>query len=322
MASRSQQSFMDRILRRAQKATTDADLEQLKDEMEGKVPPDLMNKDDGDMDDDKDNDGIHMHVHLPNGSDNGNGNGPPPMEKDQDPDLPGGDIADLAARLAALEQKVAELMDGDEGEVELQNPGDAQDAKRYIMRRGSRLKSHDEEEIPIPERLKDMIGETDLPGLEDLDARTELVISNRDSAPQEMLWQDTMAKGEIIVPGIRIPTFDSRVKPTVTAQRLCSFRRQTLDKALEEAEARDVMSGLVGLKTRDQIRSLGCDTLKMAFEATANALAANRNNGIVRSSVADSLPGYRAPRSGPPSLSEMNRRNREVWKTGDFKPIQ
>jgi hypothetical protein len=62
------QSFMDRILRRAQKATSDADLEQLKDEMEGKVPSDLMNKDDGDMDDDKDNDGIHMHVHLPNGS--------------------------------------------------------------------------------------------------------------------------------------------------------------------------------------------------------------------------------------------------------------
>jgi hypothetical protein len=315
------QSFMDRILRRAQKATSDADLEQLKDEMEGKVPSDLMNKDDGDMDDDKDNDGIHMHVHLPNGS---NGNGAveekkDDMNNDQDPDLPGGDIADLAARLAALEQKVAELLDGDEGEVELQNPGDAQDAKRYIMRRGSRLgKARDEEEIPIPERLKEMIGETDLPGLEDLDARTELVVS-RDSASQEMLWQDAMAKGEIIVPGIRIPTFDSRVKPTVTAQRLCSFRRQTMDAAFDSSEARDVLAGLVNLKTRDQVKTLSCDTLKMAFEATANALAANRNSGIVRSSVADSVPQFRKP--GPPSLAQIQRNNREAWKTGDFKPV-
>jgi hypothetical protein len=322
MAS-SQQSFMDRILRRAQKATSDADLEMLKDEMEGKVPPDLMNKDNGMDDDDNGNDGIHMHVHLPNGNgDNGKDAAPmaDPMV-DQDPDLPGGDIADLAARLAALEQKVAELMDGDEGEVELQNPGDAQDAKRYIMRRGSRLKAHDEEEIPIPERLKDMIGETDIPGLEDLNARTELVVS-RDSASQETIWQDAMAKGEIIIPGIRIPTFDSRVKPTVTAQRLCSFRRQTLDAALEHAESREVLEGLVGIKTRDQVRSLACETLKMAFEATANAMAANRNNGIVRSSVADSLPGYRtAARSGPPSLAEMNRTNRNTWKSGDFKPV-
>jgi uncharacterized protein len=318
------QSFMDRILRRARMATSDADLNMLKDEMEGKVPPDLMNGND-DMDDDG-NDGIHMHVHLP-----GNGNGAAadvPGEEDlmQDqgePDLPGGDIADLAARLAALEQKVAELLDGDEGEVELQNPGDAQDAKRYIMRRGSRLKAHDEEEIPIPERLKEMIGETDLPGLEDLDARTALVISkSNDSVNQEMLWQDTMAKGEIIVPGIRIPTFDSRVKATTTAQRLCSFRRQTLDAALDIPEASDVLAGLVGVKTKDHVKSLPCETLKVAFETTANMLAHNRNNGIVRSSVADSLPGYRhAPQNGSSTLSEIQRRNREAWKTGEFKPI-
>ena len=297
-------------------------VDMLKDEMEGKVPPDLMNGDAGnDMDDDG-NDGIHMHVHLPNGS-NGGGNGEakPMMEDQGEPDLPGGDIADLAARLAALEQKVAELMDGDEGEVELQNPGDAKDAKRYIMRRGSRLKAHDEEEIPVPERLKDMIGETDLPGVEDLDARTEKT-GTGDSVPQELLWQETMTKGEIIVPGIRIPTFDSRVKPTTTAQRLCSFRRQTLDAALEIEESRDVLAGLVGIKTKDQVKTLACDTLKMAFEATANALANNRNNGIVRSSVADSLPGYRPnPRGGAASLGEIQRRNREAWKTGEFKPI-
>lgn len=328
--AQSSQSFMDRILRRARSATSDADLQQIKDEMEGKVPPDLMNAGDDDLGgsdmDDTDQNGIHMHVHLPNGGANGNGNGgdmnggggeaPPMMEQDQgEPDLPGGDIADLAARLAALEQKVSELMDGDESEVELQNPGDAQDAKRYIMRRGSRLaKAHDEgPEIPTPERQTEIIGETDLPGLQNL---------TQDSMPMELLWTDTMAKGEIIVPGIRIPTFDGRVQAGVTAQRLCSFRRQTLDAALDSSEAREILSGLVGIKTKDQVKTLPCDTLKMAFEATANSMGAQRNNGFVRSSVTDSLQlAQPAHRVGPPSIGEIQRRNREAWKTGEFKPI-
>jgi hypothetical protein len=315
------QSFMDKILRRARSATSDADLEMLKDEMEGKVPPDLMNGEENNMDDDQN--GIHMHVHLPNG--NGNGGGEPPKPDDgaltiqhgQDqgePDLPGGDIADLAARLAALEQKVSELMDGDESEVELQNPGDIQDAKRYIMRRGSRLKAHDDETIPVPEREPEIIGETDLPGLQNLTS---------DSVPMELLWQDTMAKGEIIVPGIRIPTFDSRVKAGITAQRLCSFRRQTLDAALDSAEAKEILSGLVGVKTKDQVKTLPCDTLKMAFETTANVMGAQRNNGFIRSSVTDSLPnrGGQQNHNGPMTLGEIQRRNREAWKSGDFKPI-
>jgi hypothetical protein len=235
------------------------------------------------------------------------------MEQDQgEPDLPGGDIADLAARLAALEQKVAELMDGDEGEVELQNPGDAQDAKRYIMRRGSRLKARDEDLYPTPERKPDMIGETDLPGLQNL---------TQDSVPLEMLWQDTMAKGEIIVPGIRIPTFDARTQAGVTAKRLCSFRRVTLDAALDSSEAKEVLNNLVGIKTKDQIKTLPCDMLKMAFETTANTLGSKRNDGFVRSSVTDSLPSKPAQHIGVPSLGEIQRRNREAWKTGEFKPI-
>jgi len=320
-----QQSFMDRILRRARSATSDADLDALKDEMEGKVPPDLMNAGDngGDMDD-TDQNGIHMHVHLPNGGANGNGAG-----DNQDGTLniqhgengngngEGGDgdpVAALSARVDALEAQLSQLMDGDESEVELQNPGDAQDAKRYIMRRGSRLaKAHDDETIPVPERKPEMIGETDLPGLQDL---------TQDSVPLELLWQDTMAKGEIIVPGIRIPTFDSRTKAGVTAQRLCSFRRQTLDAALDSTEAKEILSGLVGVKTKDQVKTLHCDTLKMAFEATANAMGAQRNNGFIRSSVADSLPGAKTKQNGGmPTLGEIQRRNREAWKTGEFKPI-
>jgi hypothetical protein len=316
------QSFMDKILRRARSATSDADLEELKGEMEGKVPPDLMNGEGNggdDMDDDTDQNGIHMHVHLPNGGANGNGGGEKsddgPLTIQHDPDDEGdmGGGGDLEARVAALEAQIAQLMDGDESEVELQNPGDAQDAKRYIMRRGSRLKAHDDETIPVPERDPEIIGETDLPGLQGL---------TQDSVPLELLWQDTMAKGEIIVPGIRIPTFDARVKAGITAQRLCSFRRQTLDAAMDVGEAHEILSGLIGVKTKDQVKTLPCDTLKMAFEATANAIGMQRNNGFVRSSVGDSLSLPRPNNTGGvPSLGEIQRRNREAWKTGEFKPV-
>jgi hypothetical protein len=320
-------SFMDTILRRARKATSDADLEQLKDEMEGKVPPDLMNENGDDMNGDGDDDkGIHMHVHLPNGNGNGNGDNGDGKDGDltlkhegDDPDggdMNGGGGGDLEARVQALEEQLAQLMDGGEDEVELQNPGDAQDAKRYIMRRGKMLKAHDDETIPVPEREPEIIGETDLPGIEDLDAR----MSTGDSMRQEVLWQDTMAKGEIIVPGIRIPTFDSKVKMGVTAQRLCSFRRMTLDTALNHEASRTIMADLVGLKTRDQLRKLTCDTLKMAFEATANAMGAERNNNFVRSAVGDtSHVNQPAKPLGALTISEIQRRNREAWATGEFR---
>jgi len=338
-------SWLDHILSRARSARSDAELEEVKRDLEGELPPSLTGHRTSDgLSIGTGEDGTHLHLHL--GGSGGQGGGampgmtgdePPPnattaVTPPNDPNSAGGDVntrvAALEAAVATLTQQVADLTGGDKEdgeEVELQDP-ETKDARSYIMRRRRRV--GDENDIPTPGRNPDMIYETDLPGIEDLDGRRARSgesggIGDRrsvgDSFAMEHVWQDTIAKGEIIVPGIRVPTFDGRVNPQITAKRLCSFRRQTMDAAIASDTTKQLVESLTNFKTRDHIRNLRCDTLKLAFDVVAGAVGGNRNQGMVRTSVGDRAGGRPAQTNGTPSIAEINRRNREAWKTGEYR---
>ena len=276
----------------------------------------------------------HIHLHMGKGEEggggmdqapmNGNGGGsPPPAAGDP---AGGTDIAQLAARLAALEEQVQALM-GDasnEEEVELEDP-DTQDARRFKMRRRDAMRMHDEgSEIPVPERLdEEMVGETDLPGLEDLpqgskgstaDARRSRAryARTRDSMEQEDLWGDLIANAEIIAPGTKIPTFDARLPMKSTAERLCKYRRLVMEKAFKDGDTAAVIQGTVGIATFDGIKPLSCDSVKMAFNAVASAMALQNNGRVVRRSAATPTRDGQ-PRLGPPSIAKMNQEAKEFW---------
>jgi hypothetical protein len=258
---------------------------------------------------------------------------PPAAAASGNPNAAGGDVntrvAALEAAVATLTQQVAELTGGggENGEeVELQDP-DTKDARSYIMRRRRRSVG-DEGDLPTPERNPDMIYETDLPGITDLNGRRARSgesggIGDRhtvgDSFNMETVWQETMAKGEVIVPGIRVPTFDGRVNPTITARRLCSFRKQTMDAAIRDENLKGLIESLTSLKTPDQVRNMGCASMKMAFDVTAGAIGGSRNNNVMRASVGDGASRPAQGQRGSPSIAELQRRNREAWKTGEFK---
>jgi hypothetical protein len=275
----------------------------------------------------------HIHLHL----DKGGGGGAAAGDDDPPIDVGGGgtpDIQQLAAAVAELLQRVEQLESGggqeeDDGEdVELEDP-ETKDARRYRMRRGRSLRVRDEEP-PVPERLspENMLGETDLPAT-DVDKLKESPIGDKmrrwrsgDSADMEDLWSDTISLAEIITPGVRVPTFDARLTPERTAIRLCAFRRQTLDRALKDDFTSGVLSDLVGIKTNDQIKNLGCDTVKMAFNAVGNGLKSQFNNRQMTRSV-NTNDGGRSrdsnPHGGPVSIAEIQRRNREAWDSGEFR---
>ena len=275
----------------------------------------------------------HIHLHM-------NGHGEPEMGGGMDQAPPvaaggggdpqnsgGNDIAQLAARVAALEEIVQQLQGDDGGgeeEVELTDP-DTQDARRFTMRRGRSIASRDEAEIPVPERLgEDMVGETDLPGLEDLQQgsdgnttdsrrRRRRVARTRDSMDQEDLWSDLVANAEIIAPGTRIPTFDARLPMASTAERLCKYRRLVMEKAFKDADTAAVIKDTVGIATFDGIKPLGCDSVKMAFNAVASAMAQQNNGRTVRSSAAQPTRDGMRSAGGPPSIAQMNKDAKDFW---------
>jgi hypothetical protein len=270
----------------------------------------------------------HIHLHM-NGKGEPEGGGmdqAPPMGGGGDPNGGGGgapDLTQLAARIAALEEQVQALMEGggDEEDVELEDP-DTQDARRFKLRRRSALRTGDEgADVPVPERLgEDMVGETDLPGLEDLKQgstgdsrrRRAAYARTRDSMDQEDLWSDLVANAEIIAPGTRIPTFDARLPMKSTAERLCKYRRLVMEKAFKDADTAAVIKDTIGIATYDGIKPLGCDSVKMAFNAVGAAMASQNNGRTVRTAAAQptrDTTGY----AGPPSIAKMNQAAKEFW---------
>jgi hypothetical protein len=254
-------------------------------------------------------DEVHVHLHQGKNGPGEEDDDDKDIEKDPSESNGGGEmnINELAQRVEALEQQVQALMNMEQEEVELEEP-ETQDRRRYVMRKGKGIRAKDED-LPVPERKPEIIGETDLPGIEDLNARNG---STTDSTAQESLWQDTMAAAEIIVPGIRMPTFDASHKATLTAKRLCAFRRQTMDAALKNPETKEVVSEITGLTDSKQVKSLNCDTVKMAFQATANAIRNQNNMNVVsRASVSDARNRDNQPKKI--TISDLQKANNEFW---------
>src|SRR5215467_5928383 len=163
-------AWLDRMVRRVRDADTEEEARE--------VTKDFIDPTSGQPNGGGDDGDTHIHLHM-KGEGGGGGGG---MGHDDDPPIDTGaggqpDVQQLAAAVAELLQRVEQLEggggggggeeNGDDGEdVELEDP-ETKDRRRFRMRRGDRMTRDDD--IPTPERLgEDMVGETDLPGLEGL----------------------------------------------------------------------------------------------------------------------------------------------------------
>lgn len=286
--------WLDRFINKARDAgMPDEDIERMRSEGGDAIPPNAWEEGgEGDQS------GQHFHVHLnsPNGGD---------TRTHDDPDLNnegGGDMVSreeydaLCLRLDELEQQLAALAGNDEEDVELEDM-DTQDRRKFKLRRGDKIKVRDEEP-PVPEREPEIMGETDLPGIEDLNKTT-------DSIRLEPLWQATIAAAEVIVPGYRVPTFDAAHRPTLTAKRLCALRRGVLTEASKDAATGDVVRRFTG---DANLARLPCEAVKVAFTATADAIR-GANGTVLRASATATTDAPTVP-----SLAKMNQNASEFWK--------
>lgn len=231
--------------------------------------------------------GGDTHIHV------GGGEG---FVKDEDfqshkSDTEGG-LAELRKRIEALESAAT---GGKAGDAEMSEEEKAAAEKKAA------------DELPEAAEKSDAKGlDEDLPEAA-LDEIPEELKENakkaKDSAYLADTFQDTVAMAEILVPGIRIPTFDRASKPGLEYKKICNFRRQALDLAYAQPASRATLDDVLGGKTFDT-KNMTCDAVRTLFRSAASAQRAANNASATRK-TGDQKPGKQVPKS----LADINRMN-------------
>jgi hypothetical protein len=103
------------------------------------------------------------------------------------------------------------------------------------------------------------------------------VSATNDSASLMAEFQDAKSRAEILAPGVKLPTFDSKAAGKKTTDALCVLRRRALRAALDNSNA-DLVRAITG---DADVSKMTCDAAKMAFHA-ASELVKQRNTSLAR----------------------------------------
>ncbi len=214
----------------------------------------------------------HIHVHADGSTSNGN-----PVADDEDPEITNDDDleafkaqnatehADMLKRIEALEAALAGAGNGADEEMN-------EEIKNEL--------SLDEEQL-------------------------EEVIKTKDSKFFSNSFQDTVAMAEILVPGIKVPTFDSKLTAGKTFKAICALRTQALDLAYVQPATRSILDELLGGKPLNTA-TMTCDAVRSLFRSAAAVKSVSNKNSSQSKDTNNS--GTQTPKvTTLASLNEMNR---------------
>jgi hypothetical protein len=132
----------------------------------------------------------------------------------------------------------------------------------------------------------------------------------RDSAGLADAFKDTIARAEILAPGIKLPTFDAKADRKKTVDALCGFRRKALDKAYTTDEGKAAIDPLLAARTLDT-KKLTCDAARIMFTA------ASENMKAVNRAATTGTGRIRAGDTGTvkvATIGDMNKAATDFWK--------
>jgi uncharacterized protein len=187
---------------------------------------------------------------------------------------------EMFARIEELEKALAELAG--------QKAGGAQDDENEE----AAAAAMDEE----PELKKAMLDEVP-------EEHKEEAAKAKDSAYLADSFQDTAALAEILVPGIRIPTYDRAAKPGQTFKKVCGLRRQALDLAYAQPDTRAILDDILDGKELDT-KKMTCDAARTLFRSAAS-MKRNLNKSVKHGAGTKD----HGARKGPVTLAELNQLN-------------
>lgn len=236
---------------------------------------------------------VHVHIH------NGVPEKPKEAESADEGEKPEGEAAadPLAAimemlkkfdeRLTAIEQSVAKNAEAESAKTEGKTEDDNADLGTAETGEDDTVTMDDEPLEIADDKEKEDVGKK----------------GTMDAAPVIAEIIDVKARAEILVPGVRFPTFDA--KDGKIGDKLGGFRRKVLKHAIStEVGAKIVNPILAG----SDLKAMTFDAVKVAFNAASEAMRAH-NNGANRQP-----PKAETPASITNSaLSAFNKKAAEFW---------
>jgi hypothetical protein len=124
------------------------------------------------------------------------------------------------------------------------------------------------------------------------------------------LVRDTVARAEILVPGIKVGTFDAVPDSKQLGGQLCALRRNALLKAAATDEGRAVIGNYAA-----SLKTMSCDAVRYVFRDASDRMRAHNNARSVPSPMfgdqADQMRTFR--QSNSKIVSDINKANREYW---------
>lgn len=130
----------------------------------------------------------------------------------------------------------------------------------------------------------------------------------KDSVFLEDSYQSTVAAAEILVPGIRIPTFDRKSDPKKTLDAICSLRRNALDLAYATADGRGIIEDIHSGKL--ELSKMKCADVRTLFKA-ASAMKRKANNTNDRG---QQVGNSQQVKSTVRTLADINKLNSERYR--------
>lgn len=258
-----------------------------------------------DDDDDPSGDGdTHIHIHAGGGADpkagkmGGVGGAPagtdPNVPTNTDPkDITQDDP--IEARFAQLEAMIKECMEQLKAQSATAAPGEGAPPAD-----GTPMAQEDPEPVQgdaMPEELE-----------------AAMQAKTNDSAALETYFRAVLADAEILVPGFRLPTFDTKAKRKITIDAMCNTRRSVLKQLGATTDGSAFLTGLsIDARTFETAK---CADVAVAFRTAAGAKRLLNNHAGTRDDGRMGDPNANAAKSkAPRTLAELNKLHREFYTT-------
>lgn len=229
--------------------------------------------------------GTHIHIHA-----SGAQHTDPKAATQDEPDAEAGDVTEQ--RIAALEQGLQACTQGI--------------ASIQEMLRKQQAPAADEQEVDNDGTNNDVAykdGGEDVPD----EGKAPAGASTKDSAAMQRSYSTLASQAELLVPGIRIPTFDAAVSRAKTVDRMCALRRHVLDTAYSTASGKELIDS-VSNNANLHLPALSCAQIAGVFNSAAGAMRLLNN----RASVGDAQANQTKQAPGN-TLAEINKANAAYW---------